>query len=256
VKYYLREGLVPPGDVVGPRRAEYGESHVRRLRILRLLREIGGVPVTSLRLIMDALDSEDTSLHDVITLTADVISAGPLPEAQNPKNLGVVDTVIDAMGWDGLRPESVDRLRVSALVGVLGRLGPLGADAEVLSYYASMADTVARMEVSMLDQTREREDLLEDMVTGSVVYGQIFTLLRQMGHEHYHQKLTEKAATRASSGGSATPHGLVETDRGSGGQVEALGTSPDRDPHPVVGRGGQLAGQPPRLVAEQPRSRP
>jgi hypothetical protein len=118
VKYYLREGLLQPGHVTGPRRAEYDESHVRRLRILRLLREVGGVPVTLLN--------------------------GP---------------------------------------------GMLGADAGVLGYYAQLADQLAKTEISLINPHRERAALLEDMVTGSVVYGQVFTLLRQMGHEHHHAQL-------------------------------------------------------------------
>jgi DNA-binding transcriptional MerR regulator len=39
VKYYLREGLLAPGETTGPRRAEYDDAHLRRLRVLRLLRE-------------------------------------------------------------------------------------------------------------------------------------------------------------------------------------------------------------------------
>lgn len=191
VKYYLREGLLPPGHVTGPRRAEYDESHLRRLRILRLLREVGGVPVTNLRLVMDALDDESLPIHDVMTLTADVISAGPDPGDQDPASLATVDAVIGAVGWDGLRPESVDRLRLASLVTLLNGPGMLGADAEVLGYYAQLADQLAKTEISLVDPHRERAALLEDMVTGSVVYGQVFALLRQMGHEHHHSRLRQ-----------------------------------------------------------------
>ncbi len=191
VKYYLREGLLQPGHVTGPRRAEYDETHVRRLRILRLLREVGGVPVTNLRLVMDALDDESRPIHDVMTLTADVISAGPEPGHQDPRSLETVDTVIGAMGWDGVRPESVDRLRLASLVTLLNGPGMLGADAEVLCYYARLADQLAKTEISLINPHRERAALLEDMVTGSVVYGQVFALLRQMGHEHHHIRMEQ-----------------------------------------------------------------
>jgi len=189
VKYYLREGLLPPGDVVGPRRAEYDESHVQRLRILRLLREIGGVPVSSLLVVMDALDDEDLPIHDVMTLTADVISAGPEPGAQDSASLAIVDEVIETMGWDGLRAESVDRLRLAALVAALNGPGPLVASVDVLRYYAGVADELARTEVRHIDYTRDRTDLLEEMITGSVLFGQIFGLLRQMGQEHHHRQM-------------------------------------------------------------------
>ena len=47
----------------------------------------------------------------------------------------------------------------------------------------------------------------------------------------------------------------VEADGGRGGQVEALGAAVDRDPDPVVGQRGELVGQAPGLVAEQPGGR-
>jgi DNA-binding transcriptional MerR regulator len=186
VKYYLREGLLPVGETTGPRRAEYDERHLRRLRVLRLLREVGEVPVTSLRQIVDALDDEDLPVHGAITQIADVISAGPDPGEQDPASLAMVDEVFGVMGWDKIRPESVDRQRLAALVSALNAPGPLGANVEILSFYAAVADGLARAEVLLVDHSVERSRLLEDMVTGSVVYGQVFELLRQLGHEHHH----------------------------------------------------------------------
>jgi DNA-binding transcriptional MerR regulator len=195
VKYYLREGLLPAGTAIAPRRAEYDETHLRRLRILRLLREIGGVPVSSLRVITDALDDDDLPIHDVMDLTADTISAGPEPGAQDAPSLAIVDEVIDAIGWVGLRPESVDRLRLASLVATLNGPGPLVANVEVLRYYAGVADQLARTEVHHIDYTRDRAELLEEMITGSVLFGQIFGLLRQMGQEHHHRQVPEKSGT-------------------------------------------------------------
>jgi DNA-binding transcriptional MerR regulator len=188
VKYYLREGLLPAGESTGPRRAEYDERHLRRLRVLRLLREVGEVPVTSLRQIVDALDDEEMSVHDAMAQIADVITAGPEPGEQDPAALSMVDELFEVMGWDDIRPESIDRLRLAALVSALNGPGPLGANVEVLSFYAGLADHLARTEISLVDHSMERSRLLEDMVTGSVVYGQVFDLLRQLGHEHHHAR--------------------------------------------------------------------
>jgi DNA-binding transcriptional MerR regulator len=191
VKYYLREGLLPPGETTGPRRAEYGEPHLRRLRVLRLLREVGGVPVTSLRQVADALDDETRSVHDVMTLVADVIPGGP-PITTDPASIDIVDQVLSEIGWDGVRAESMDRRRLAALVSLLNGPGPLGASVKVLTFYAGLADQLARAEVALVDDTVERSELLEQMVTGSVVYGQVFELLRQLGHEHHHQVRTDR----------------------------------------------------------------
>ena len=192
VKYYLREGVLPAGETTGPRRAEYDEDHLRRLRILLLLREVGGVPVSSLRQVADALDDQTLSVHDVMTLVADVITPGSTMAA-DPAALDVVDEVCASIGWDGVRPESMDRLRLASLVSLLNGPGSLGASVEVLSFYAGLADQLARAEVALVDHATERSELLEQMVTGSVVYGQVFALMRQLGHEHHHAHLSGRA---------------------------------------------------------------
>jgi DNA-binding transcriptional MerR regulator len=189
VKYYLREGLLPVGETTGPRSAEYDERHLRRLRVLRLLREVGEVSVTSLRRIVEVLDDDEVPVHDAMAQVADVISARPDPGDQDAAALAMVDEVFVAMGWDAIRPESVDRLRLASLVSALNAPGPLGASVEVLTFYAGIADHLARTEISLVDHSVERSRLLEDMVTGSVVYGQVFELLRQLGHEHHHAQV-------------------------------------------------------------------
>jgi DNA-binding transcriptional MerR regulator len=195
VKYYLREGLLPPGETTGPRRSEYDDAHLRRLRVLRLLREVGGVPVTSLRQVVEALDDEQRAVHDTMTLVADVIAAGPEPSVQDPASLDIVDAVISAVGWHGVRAESVDRQRLASLVTLLNGPGPLAAGVDVLTFYAGIADELARAEIALVDHTAERSEQLEQMVTGSVVYGQVFELLRQLGHEHHHAQVTAAVPT-------------------------------------------------------------
>ena len=193
VKYYLREGLLPPGETTGPRRAEYDERHLRRIRVLRLLREVGGVPVTSLRQVVDALDDEELPVHAAMTLVADVVSERPERDDTHPESDAMVDDVIGAMGWDGIRPESLDRRRLASLVTLLNGPGPLGASVEVLTFYAGLADQLSRAEIALVDHTADREVILEQMVTGSVIYGQVFELLRQLGHEHHHARMTDSA---------------------------------------------------------------
>lgn len=199
VKYYLREGLLAPGEVTGPRRAEYDEAHLRRLRVLRMLREVGGVPVHSLRRIVDALDNPDLPVHDAMAVIADVITDDPEPQDTDAASIEIVDTVLRDVGWDRIRAESLDRLRLAGLVALLNGPGPLGASVQVLRYYAEIADGIASTEIGLVDHTRDRAEMLEDMVTGSVVYGQVFALLRQLGHEHHHAEQIARAAAPESA---------------------------------------------------------
>ena len=66
IKYYLREGLLPAGELSSPNQASYGEAHIRRLRLIRALVELAQVPVAQVKDILESLDSDDVPLHEQI----------------------------------------------------------------------------------------------------------------------------------------------------------------------------------------------
>ncbi len=56
IKFYLREGLLPAGEPSGRNQAEYGPSHLERLRLIRALREVAGLPLEVIRRVARQLD--------------------------------------------------------------------------------------------------------------------------------------------------------------------------------------------------------
>ncbi len=187
VKYYLREGLLPPGDVTGPRRAEYDEAHVRRLRILRALREVGSAPVSALQVIVDAVEDDARPMPEVLCQISDALSP-PLPvEGPDQAAAPQVNAVLAGAGWTGVRKDAAARLRLAELVQLVGE-DLLTVDTEILAHYAHLADELCRTELALIDMTKDRQSTLEDMVVGEAVFGEILTLLRRLGHEHYQEQ--------------------------------------------------------------------
>src|SRR3954469_23140027 len=144
VKYYLRAGLLPPGDTIGPRRAEYDESHLHRLRFLRALREVGGAPVTALQTIVDAVDDDSRSVHEVLCRISDALSP-PLPGEEPAKQArGLADAAISRLGWTGVRAGAAARVRLAALSQQVSEDTAddelLTIDEDILGYYAEVAD--------------------------------------------------------------------------------------------------------------------
>ena len=78
IKYYLREGLLPAGTATGARSAEYGEEHLRRLRVIRALAEVAGLPLNRIKVIVTLIDSPSDDLF--ATLGSAVASLPPYPE--------------------------------------------------------------------------------------------------------------------------------------------------------------------------------
>lgn len=75
LKFYLREGLLHPGDLTAKNQAEYDEGHLRRLRLLRALVELGGLGLADVRQILAAVDDEDRPLHDTFGVAQDALAA-------------------------------------------------------------------------------------------------------------------------------------------------------------------------------------
>src|SRR5260370_21316392 len=66
IKYYLREGMVQPGVRTGPNQAQYAEIHVRRLRLIRVLTDVGGLSVAGARDVLANLDSPALSVFEML----------------------------------------------------------------------------------------------------------------------------------------------------------------------------------------------
>jgi DNA-binding transcriptional MerR regulator len=56
IKFYIREGLLPAGDVQGRNQATYGPRHLERLALIRALREVAGLPLEVIARVVAEVD--------------------------------------------------------------------------------------------------------------------------------------------------------------------------------------------------------
>jgi DNA-binding transcriptional MerR regulator len=68
IKYYLREGLLPPGERTSPNQARYDRQHVRRLKLVRALLDVGGLSIAGVREVLAGID-EQADIHQVLGTT-------------------------------------------------------------------------------------------------------------------------------------------------------------------------------------------
>lgn len=185
IKYYLREGLLPPGSKVGERRAEYGDRHVARLRLLRVLREVGDIPVSDLKDVVDAIENESLSMHQTYGAAYDALA--PTSGAVSEEMRVLAARVVQAAGWTHVRPDSPALDHLAGLLGVIVDLGAM-FDMNYATTYLGLIDALAAYEVSRLDtadRIEDRDAVVQQMVVGQVVFGQLVLSLRRIGHEHH-----------------------------------------------------------------------
>lgn len=84
VKFYIREGMLAPGEAVNARRAEYGEQHLERLLVIKALTDVAGLPLARTKRILRVLDQPDRSLAEMLAeaITAAADDQDDVPRAE------------------------------------------------------------------------------------------------------------------------------------------------------------------------------
>jgi len=194
IKYYLREGLLPPGTATSATRAEYADEHLRRLRLIRALIEIGEIPVAAVRHILERVDDESVTLHDMFGAVQ--YSLGPQPsrpvlDADGQAAGREVDELIAGLGWK-IDPDAPARALLASAVAALRRAGaPPGVG---LAGYASAMAALAAKEVATMvpdaarggaaaSDPKSRVELAESAVAAMVLHERVLVALHRLAQE-------------------------------------------------------------------------
>lgn len=185
IKYYLREGLLPPGRRLTPRLAEYDDTHVRRLALLRILRDVGHVPIDRLKGLVDATTRPGV-IHELFRAAADAMAPrAPAGGELRQFTRQFADQIIEQAGWSQVRRDAPDRDNLAAALEQVATYDTHPRDPAELTPYVRFADEIARYEIGHLDDSKDRTGLLEEMVVGQVVFGEILAILRRLAEEHH-----------------------------------------------------------------------
>ncbi|MFI6513129.1 MerR family transcriptional regulator [Streptosporangium sp. NPDC050855] len=201
IKYYLREGLLPAGEQTSATRARYGEDHLRRLRLIRALLEVGRLPIASIRRVIEAVDDRTLSLHHVLGTAQYAIAPPVEPDASGQdwtEARARADALIEELGWR-IDPAAPTRQELAQVILTLVRLG-MPADGEALLPYASTAlNLVTEHEMRAIPVDGPREAAVEALVLGTVLHGRVLDIMRRLAHESVSARVfaDTRAGTRA-----------------------------------------------------------
>ncbi|MGW1145893.1 MerR family transcriptional regulator [Streptomyces sp. NPDC002454] len=188
IKYYLREGLLPAGELTHRNQATYGESHQHRLRLIRALLDVGGLRVAVIREVLAAVDDSGRSLHSVLGAASDVLIR-PTPAQGSAETEPERDEVLTAARARALELIARRGWRVQqtcpgveALAVALAALDGVGLDgfAVVLDDYAEAAEAVARADLDFVSGRRTLDEVVEGVIVGTVVGEAMFAALRHL----------------------------------------------------------------------------
>ncbi|MDQ0821353.1 DNA-binding transcriptional MerR regulator [Arthrobacter sp. V4I6] len=179
IKFYLRERLLQAGERMGPNQARYGEEHLRRLRLIRGLLEVGGLSIATARDVIDAVDSELPLAHS-FGVAQRAVSAKIDPGDIDSQALAGIDRLVDGWRVSGDNPGRLAAARVLETFQALGQRD----ERNWFSRYAAAALLVAEADLDQVEARGSREAMAETVVIGTVLGDALFSGLRRAAQEH------------------------------------------------------------------------
>jgi DNA-binding transcriptional MerR regulator len=179
IKYYLREGLLAPGESVGATRSRYDEAHVRRLRLIRALVESGGLPLARVHAVLAEVDDESRELHEVLGAAHSALIPDNL--TATPESRKRVDALVTEQGWR-VYSESPDRTLLANALDALEKVGYHLED-DLLETYAAAVTAIAGAEVGHLP-SGDRQSTVENTVLVTALGSPVLLALRRLAQQN------------------------------------------------------------------------
>ncbi|MFI8961891.1 MerR family transcriptional regulator [Streptomyces sp. NPDC053493] len=208
VKYYLREGLLAPGTPVTARQSDYGEEHLRRLRLVRALLTVGGMTVQQARDVLAVAEDPAFGRHERLGVATYML--GPHVEPPEPSDPGralwdevhgEVRALLAELGWRVYEeaPALASLTRAVVTVRSLGYRS--GMDS--IRRYALAMHPIAEKELAVIAEYPVLDEAIEATVAYTTLYEPIILALRRLAHEDVSARVHE--AGPADAAGSADP---------------------------------------------------
>jgi DNA-binding transcriptional MerR regulator len=189
IKFYLREGLLQPGEFSSPNQARYDDEHLRRLRLVRSLVEIGRLPIAKIRELLDELDGPEPDLHHVLGHALRPTAAREAPaEDQVAEAQEQVTALIERRGWR-ISGKAPARRALAEVIVALTELD-VPEPIDMIDSFADAAERIAEADMELI--YRRRDDpasLVYGAVIGTIIGDSLIVALRRLAQEHTSAKL-------------------------------------------------------------------
>ncbi|MFX1820116.1 MerR family transcriptional regulator [Pseudarthrobacter sp. CC4] len=174
IKYYLREGLLPPGEAVHATRAEYSASHLERLELIQALRRIVGLNIGQIRGLVKMADDGVPRLDLLAAVQRVVLDLGNYTTAIGGEAAEATAAVVRLRGW----PDSPSDAR-NALTAHLELMAGLKipVSATVLEAYSKAMDEVAGIDIAATTAPESTDRLILTAAVGMHMHSQLLLKL-------------------------------------------------------------------------------
>ena len=178
IKFYLREDLLHEGVRTAATQAQYDESHVARLRLIRALLGPGGLSIAAAHQVIRAIEEPPESLHELLGVAAGAIARPSSDGDEQPR----VHELIRRWGW---HIDEKDYQSHSGLEAALRALDEAAFELpeDALDFYLEHMRQIAEYEIDNVP-TDSPAAAVRYVVLGTVLLEPVILALRRLAEHH------------------------------------------------------------------------
>lgn len=188
VKYYLREGLLMPGRATSATQAQYDDTHMRRLGLVRALAG-QGLPLDKIKAVVALAENPDENLF--VALGKAVMALPPYvdnpPDADYPRTRALLERL--GQLYD---PKFTAVAQLERALAALESAGLTMSDRRI-DVYGEHIREIADLDVDLLPAT-SRQETVEAAVLGTALYEPVLAAMRRLAHQHRAARIFSAAA--------------------------------------------------------------
>ena len=174
IKFYLRESLLPEGVRTSATQAQYDESHVARLRLVRALLGPGGLSVAAAHRVIQAIEEPPASVHELLGVAARAVARPGVVTDGDPR----VEELMQRCAW---QIDEKDHPTYAVLEEALRALDEAGFELPegALDVYVKHMRQIAEYEIENVP-TNSPTAAVRYVVLGTVLIEPVILALRRL----------------------------------------------------------------------------
>lgn len=178
IKYYIREGLLMPGETTSATQARYGDQHLRRLNLIRALTDVAGLPLQKAGIVIGLIEHPQPRLFD--TLGQAVAALPPYADANEKAEYPRAQAALEKLGqvYD---PQYAAVAQFERALAAAESVGLAMSDERLLGYGRHIMG-IAELDIDQVP-TGTVHDAVEHSVLGTALYEPIILAMRRLAHQ-------------------------------------------------------------------------
>lgn len=191
LKFYLRKSVLHPGRQLSRTQAEYDDSHVARVRLIRALTEVGGLSLDTVQRVFTTMEDPQAGRIGLLAtaqraLTDPQATGVPCTGSPHPGQLAPPTAQSRAHAWllerqwmiDPSDPLVQELDRAWAACDVAG----IGLDEARLDAYGDAALRIAELDLETVPEPADQA--IRQVILGTVLMDPVLQALRRLAHQH------------------------------------------------------------------------